>query len=287
MITTNLKGGLGNQMFQYATGRFLAYKNRSELKLFKEPASKLDTYRNYELGKFNIQENFVPNFKKNLPDKIFRRHYPDYHPALLTKASAKLSKGKNVYLNGFFQSEKNFLEIRDVLLKEFTLKEEFKSDSFKKLSEHISSQSNSVSIHIRRGDYVKNSQTNKYHGTCSLSYYEKAIENISEQIENSSPENQQPIFYIFTDDVAWAKENLILSEEHQFISGHGLSFQEEMILMSKCKHNIIANSSFSWWGAWLNQNDDKIVIAPTPWVNKKPNPHPNITPESWTLIPKN
>jgi hypothetical protein len=300
VLTTNLKGGLGNQMFQYATGRYLSIKTGSELFLdthwfSKEKEPNGDIEREFELNHFNIQAKIAiqeevskirnPHGKlseifRKFEKKFLNRHYLDYHPTLLKKYAQKLIAHKNVYLNGFFQSEKNFAEIRDILLREFTLKPEFQSELFKQITREISEQKNSVSIHIRRGDYIKNNNTNKYHGVCSLSYYEKAIELISDEII-------EPKFYIFSDDPEWAKENLKIKQNYEIISGRKLSMQEEMILMSNCKHNIIANSTFSWWGAWLNQNSGKIVIAPTPWVDKQPNPHKNILPETWLQISKN
>jgi hypothetical protein len=293
MIITKLKGGLGNQMFQYATGRFLALQNRTDLALDHkgyEKTKNSDTPREFELDKFNLQykkinsseihkiknpSGQVSRIHRAIKQKIFSIKHLDYSEHFLNQ---KINK--DIYLNGFFQSEKNFLPIRDVLLKEFTLKEEFQSELSKKISGQISAEINSVSIHIRRGDYASDQKTKNYHGTCSLSYYEKAISLIKEKIDN-------PYFYIFSDDVEWVKNNLELDCPHKIISGNNLLIQEELILMSHCKHNIIANSSFSWWGAWLNQNNDKIIIAPTPWVNKKPNPHPNILPESWITLPKN
>jgi len=283
MITIKLKGGLGNQMFQYATGRYLSIENKSDLFLYKDFENNTDTERNYELSEFNVNENLTDKFKSNFINKILRKFYFDYHPNFLNKLGQEISENKNVYLSGFFQSEKNFKSIRDILLKDFTLKEESKSDLFKEKSNQISNHPNSISLHVRRGDYAKNSKTNKYHGVCSPSYYKKAVDFIKEKTADGSR------FYIFSDDINWVNTELLpeLNIDAEIISSKGLSMQEEMILMSKCNHNIIANSSFSWWGAWLNQNNDKIVITPTPWVDKKPNPHPNILPEEWITLPKN
>lgn len=312
MIIINLKGGLGNQMFQYATGRSLVNKNDAELFLDKtglEKTAYSDTPRAYELGNFNIIENFVDENKlkkvkypygtiskgfRFINARILKKNNLDYHPEFLKNLAKKFRAQKNVYLDGFFQSEKNFsdvdLEVRETLLKEFTLKEEEISNTFREMSGRIFIEDNSVSIHIRRGDYVENTDTNKYHGTCSLSYYKEAIKIMKDKVEKIDEEKTLTLpirFYIFSDDIEWVKENLEITDNKQFVSDKKLSYQEELILMSKCKHNIIANSSFSWWGAWLNQNSDKIVIAPTPWVDKKHNPHKNITPESWLCIPKN
>ncbi|NCS98924.1 alpha-1,2-fucosyltransferase [Candidatus Parcubacteria bacterium] len=297
MLTTNLKGGLGNQMFQYATGRYISVKSGVELYLdtnwfFKKDILNSDTKRKFELDKFNIKgqisdpdqarkikypygslSKILSKFEKKFLDK----YYLDYHPQLLKEIQEKLKKdpNTNIYLNGFFQSEKNFAEIRPLLLQEFQLKPEFITQKVKEFEKQIENN-NSVSIHIRRGDYAQNPKTLKIHGLCPISYYRDAIDLIIKTVEN-------PHFFIFTDDVAWAKENLKISDPHTFVSGNDLSGPQELWLMSKCQHNIIANSSFSWWGAWLNQNPTKHVIAPEKWTVKN-NEHPNIIAEGWITL---
>lgn len=218
MIVVKLKGGLGNQMFQYAYGRALALKRGTLLGLDKSfLQSKLwqkivgVTPREYELDKFNIQAELI------------RDKYP---------------------LEGYWQSEKYFKDIRPILLKDFTLRS--KSDNFLKF-EKLVSDNNSVSVHFRRGDYIKRKVTRNYHGVLGFDYYLQAIEIIKQKIKN-------PHFFLFSDDSTIS-------------SFSGLNSAEELILMSLCRHNIIANSSFSWWGAWLNNNPKKIVIAPKKWFN--------------------
>lgn len=120
--------------------------------------------------------------------------------------------------------------------------------------------SNSVSLHIRRGDYVALSKSKKGHALCPISYYKKAIENIAQKIHN-------PRFFIFSDDIQWVKENLAIKYNAEYIDFNRDYPERDIILMKHCKHNIIANSSFSWWGAWLNENPNKIVIAPKRWMN--------------------
>ena len=135
-----------------------------------------------------------------------------------------------------------------------------------------------VSLHIRRGDYVSNPVTNNYHGTCSLAYYKKAVLLLKEKIEN-------PSFFIFSDDLLWARENLDFINDMTFIDlDKSIPDHEEMHLMSQCKHNIIANSSFSWWGAWLNENSDKIVIAPKKWFSDNTINTEDLIPAKWMRI---
>jgi hypothetical protein len=288
MIITKLKGGLGNQMFQYATGRMLSQKTSTALLLdtswFLEPKS--DINRNFDLDKLNItskevayKSKIIESLTRFFNQKILNKHYFDFEPELLKNSEEKIIQNKNVYLDGYFQTEKNFSEIREILLQELSLKEEFKSPEFKELQTEIQNN-NSVGIHIRRGDYIKNPSVTKYHGICSVSYYKTAIETIKSK-------TTAPVLYFFSDDPKWVSENFELNENAKIISDQNLSAPEELFLMSSCKHNIIANSTFSWWAAWLNQNHDKIVISPTPWVEKTPNPHPNIIPETWIKIPKN
>lgn len=297
MIITNIKAGLGNQMFQYATGMFLAEKNNKQLFLDVSGYSDLrvlnsDTPRNFDLKHFNISAQIsskeqgqnskyplglISKIIRGVDKKILKNNYQDFHPDFLKNITNQIQKdpNTNIYLNGFFQSEKNFAEIRPLLLKEFQLKPEFITDKVKEFEKQIENN-NSISIHIRRGDYAQNPTTRAYHGLCPISYYRDAINLITEK-------NTEPHFFIFTDDVEWVKENLKISESHTFISGNDLSGPQELWLMSKCQHNIIANSSFSWWGAWLNQNPKKTVIAPKKWTAKNTE-HPNIIAEGWITL---
>jgi len=292
MLINKLKGGLGNQMFQYATGFALAQKNNTVQKIditTFDNASRdtrikvgLNVFKitspvalSEEIKKVRNQYGPIPKFLSLINQKVFKQYYADFHPEFLNKISEKLNHKKDVYIDGNFQSEKNFTEFAPLICQEFTFKKEFFDDHVKQLAEVIQKE-NSVSIHIRRGDYVYDKKTNKYHGVCLIEYYEKAIKLIKEKISN-------PVFYIFTDDDKWVTENFKIIPYINVSQKH-LKDHEEMFLMSQCQHNIVANSSFSWWGAWLNKNSAKIVIAPRKWVNKKPNPHPNIIPEKWIRI---
>jgi hypothetical protein len=258
MKLIKIKGGLGNQMFQYAYGRTLEISGKKiafDISFFYGNKSPNDTDRIFELNNFNLETNasFLKEKKENFVKKIYQK--------ILNKLGL---------IDQFYQSEKYFKEIDYQIRREFTLK--------KPISDPEIENSNSVSVHVRRGDYVNDSKTNQYHGTCSMEYYKKAIAEIKEKYP-------EVVFYFFSDDIDWVKENFNIDGEKMKIgSNSSLSDCEELILMSKCKHNIIANSSFSWWAAWLNQNPDKIVIAPKKWMNKELGSRPNITPESWIKI---
>ena len=293
MIIVNLKGGLGNQMFQYACAKALSFRqamsgNENELKLDTsefEKTTGTDTPRKYELGAFNIKENIasaeeikklkyplgplskVAGFTKA---KVFRKFHVSFHPSILKK------KG-DVYLDGFFQDERYFKDIEEVIRSEFALKKPFAKQA-KELFEKISRDPYSVSIHVRRGDYVSNKAAREHHGSCDIEYYEDAVIEIAKRMG-------KPSLYIFSDDIDWAKDNMAFSCPVTFVSAKGISNAEEMMLMSACRHNVIANSTFSWWAAWLNRNEDKIIVAPRRWSNKHNNDwYANIVPKNWLKI---
>jgi hypothetical protein len=288
MIIVELIGGLGNQMFQYALGRKLALSNKTtlkfdiqqlgwnrRLKIKKHIAGFLNiemvTPRVYGLGVFDIEENFTNKKeirKLNLslvsePGGAF-----SFYPEILR------AKG-GCYLRGFWQAEEYFKDIREVLQKDFRLKDQFSIDDLDIAKEIKACEA--VSLHIRRGDYVKIDAINKVHGTCSSKYYVKAADYINEKIANAK-------FFIFSDDIEWAKENLNFENPTTFVSNGKLKEYEELILMSFCKHHIIANSSFSWWGAWLNPNQGKIVIAPKKWLSDSSIDTHDLIPENWIRL---
>lgn len=264
MITVRVNGGLGNQMFQYATARALATKYHTDLIL---DINEFDRYelRNFELDKFKIRASIVN--KNYLVKKIFKKLnltklVPNYYLEKSLKYDSELNNcTKNAYLEGYFQNERYFKLIRDELLVDFIIKDSLSSYTHE-LKNLIENSKNSVSLHIRRGDYISNNQTNSTHGTCSLEYYDKAIGYIKNQIGDLK-------IFVFSDDVEWSKENLKYDNIYFVEADKNKIPHEDIYLMSLCNHNIIANSSFSWWGAWLNNNNEKIVIAPKRWFLDK------------------
>jgi hypothetical protein len=288
MIIANLKGGLGNQMFQYALGRTLALKNNDVLKLDTGSLSKAEVlgniYRPFDLEFFAIEKAIAT------PDEIQAVHYPfgvmfkllDILKRKILRQSHVvfepniLDLNGDIYLDGYFQSPRYFESIRETLLKDFTLREPL-SPSGQVLAAQIKSTT-AASLHVRRGDYVANKRVLKENGVCSPAYYYKAVEKITTTVIN-------PTFFVFSDDMSWVKENLQLPKGTVFVSDTSLYAPQELYLMSLCQHNIIANSSFSWWAAWLNQNPDKVVIAPTPWFNTIAYDK-DLIPESWIQLNK-
>lgn len=189
-----------------------------------------------------------------------------------------LNASNNVYLDGFWQSEKYFSDIKGILRQEFTLKFP-PSALFNQISDAIASAC-SVSLHIRRGDMANDPAANRLHGTCSLDYYDRAIQHIAKHIN-------QPHFFIFSDDPMWVKEHLNLSFPSTLVSYQSsLHDYEELHLMSRCHHHITANSSFSWWGAWLNPRPDKIVITPKKWFGDFADDHDtkDLIPDNWLRL---
>lgn len=295
MIIVKLIGGLGNQMFQYAFGRSLALKNNTNLKIdiqdLQNKAKKKDfTLRNFELNVFNVHveiasESEIQNFMKSktmmlkdlltlsLPfkSKNFYLREPHHHYFPLAK-----NVPANTYAYGYFQSEKYFIDIRPTLLKDFTPRLPLSKQS-QEVADRMS-KVNGVSIHVRRGDYVSNLVNLDVHGLCEADYYERALSIITEKVD-------QPKLFVFSDEPNWFKENIKCNFPVEYIEHNiGNASYEDLYLMSLCKHHIIANSSFSWWGAWLNQNPNKIVIAPSKWMNNTPKNTKDVVPDSWIKI---
>ncbi len=264
MIVIKLKGGLGNQMFQYAYGRNLELSGKSvvfDTSFFKKNKNKKDISRDFKLDKFNIQTK--ARFIEFANKEFFLLN-------LINKIRRRLGLGVEEY----FQSEKYFINITETIKKEFVLREKpsLNTQNIFKKTKNV----NSVSLHVRRGDYVTSKIANAYHGVCSMNYYQEAIKIIKNKVSN-------PVFFIFSDDIDWTIENFI-GENFIFVSSKGIEDIEEVMLMSKCKHNIIANSSFSWWGAWLNNNPKKIIIAPKNWFKNKKINQVDIVPKDWIKI---
>ena len=284
MIVVKLIGGLGNQLFQYAAGLQLANNHNVPLKL------DANAFKEYKLRKIDLQnfqldydlatdkeinslknESIWNGLKNRLLPYSYKSHYKE--PYFHFNPSYYLL-GSNVYLQGYFQSEKYFTAIKEQIHSKFKLKDDI-TVHLQSLANELNNK-NSVSIHIRAGDYSLN-KTADYHGILSKEYYTKAIQIIKDKIPNAE-------FYLFSDEIEKAK--MVLTDQPiQIISRDvATNHLEDFYLMSQCKHNIIANSSFSWWATWLNPNPDKIVIAPKKWFNKGPQDTQDLFPSSWIQL---
>lgn len=284
MTTIKVQWWLGNQMFQYAFIKALSLRNKKDFSL---DISEYKTYfRPYELEIFNIEKKYAN--KNELPfyeslnsnnkyiDFIFNKikwvlrslnknHYIEKQLSF----DKKFLDIESWYIEWYFQTEKYFKDFENEIRKDFN----FLIKPSKKNHDTIDiiKKCNSVSLHIRRWDFLKHN----FHNVCSIDYYKKSIELIKSKIDN-------PIFFIFSDDINWAKENLKIPDKNYYIDWNNADTNyEDMRLMILCKHNIIANSSFSWRWAWLNSNNDKIVI--TPKKRSKANNNDRI-PEKWLVL---
>lgn len=293
MIIVKVMGGLGNQMFQYSFGRAVSLTKQVELKLdiswFENLPSK-DTVRVYELDTFNINPIFATANEVNKLEGIcgiLPRRVCNFISKIGISFgnSHFMEKGyrydSNVfqdetYFEGFWQSYRYFDSFKEDIIQELTCKLPLEGKN-KELSAYIQS-CEAVSLHIRRGDYVSNSNASSFHGVSPLDYYYKAIDFISKQVE-------EPSFFIFSDDIAWVKENLTTEYPTTFVDHNSVNQGfEDMRLMSLCKHNIIANSTFSWWGAYLNRYEKKNVIAPKKWFNDPSIDTSDLIPSEWIRL---
>ena len=266
MVTIHLKGGLGNQMFQYAYGRAESLRRESRLVidltdlLFPLHLRKKETLRMYELSYFKIHAEVCKPNKKHTAKQLARKIWE-----VITKKER------------MYQSEAYFKDFEDVIREDLTLTLPLSSPA-SSMHQLITSSSCPVSVHIRRGDYVSDAITSLHHGALDLYYYDSALKEISSRFAEST-------FFVFSDDIEWARKHLsTLPHRFIFVTDNIIPSHEELSLMSACSHHIIANSSFSWWGAWLNDYKDKVVIAPKKWfVNTSINTD-NIIPKDWMRI---
>ena len=285
MIIAKLIGGLGNQMFQYALARRLALLWNCELKL--DPTDLLSTRhstpRPYGLNVFNIQADLagtteIQAVKNNYwLAKLGLAHKPSHiqEQAVGTYDANLIKIPPPLYLDGYWQSAQYFQDIELIIKNDFTLKAEFLPTDSALLA--LIKSTNSVALHIRRGDYVTNPDFAAIYNCCSLDYYRQAVGTIAAQ-------TTAPHFFIFSDDIDWVKHNLQLDYPAEFVSERDYPDYQALILMSLCQHQIIANSSFSWWGAWLNSSANKLVIAPSKWFNSSSLSSQDIIPATWLKI---
>jgi hypothetical protein len=290
MIIVQLKGGFGNQLFQYAAGLSLAIHHKTTLKVdiseLIGPDKLLGTQRYFdlqylkrppeiataeEIHRICHKPFYLQYLQKLLPchqRRIYKEAAFSYDPHFF-------EAGNDIYLKGYRQSEHYFHNIENIIRDSFRIQESLLGQVSSCASEICSV--NSVSIHIRRGDYKK-AEAMKIHGLLGKDYYNAAIERMYSLVND-------PVFYVFSDDAEWVKHNLSFKSDCVFVSGILTKTHfEDFYLMSCCKHNIIANSSFSWWAAWLNDNKEKKVIAPVNWFNQYTAKTEDLIPAGWIRI---
>lgn len=278
MIKIHLMGGLGNQMFQYAAASAVAREKQLVLKpdfrWFQQDFSETSTPRQYELDCFELHEKM-----KNVEPKILERlaflWAGKYVEEDFTYSPTIHQIRDNTSLLGYFQSEKYFKNIRKELIDDFKWVNKPNKKNSQILHKISIDRGRSVSLHVRRGDYVTNKQHNEVHGLVTLDYYKRAIKYMQEKIKS-------PQFYIFSDDPEWCRAHLKMVNSH--VVSHNISGADDLRLMKACDHNIIANSSFSWWGAWLGEQSHKLVVAPKRWFNDANINTKDLLPEQWQKL---
>jgi len=278
MVIVKIYGGLGNQMFQYAAGLVLASRLKTKLYVdaswFNEKQPDNVTPRQYELDIFGINKSNL--MLRKLASITIRKIVTLNEPGFTKYSEEFKAVAGNVKLDGYWQSYKYLEYDKNLVKAAFTFPKnisEQNSDLIKKIE-----TSESVAVHVRRADYVNVKSTSEFHGLATLDYYKEAVAEVTKKIK-------KPRFFVFSDDQEWCKNNLKFGENVTFVDhNHDKQSFEDMRLMSLCKHNIIANSSFSWWGAWLNSNNNKLVYAPKKWFNEASIDTSELTPPDWSRI---
>jgi hypothetical protein len=287
MIIVKITGGLGNQLFQYALARALSLKLECELVLDISFYPQ-QTLRKYELDKFNVKarlatdqevrkagagNHFIARIirKLGLTSVLYPKYIKELESIRYVSRIDECTAG--CYLDGYWQNPDYFEAYKKELWADFVPVESISKPAVVWLDKI--NKTESVSLHVRRGDYVESTHTNSVHGTCSLTYYRKAIEYIHHKVNS-------PTFYIFSDDIQWCKDNFDFIENVYFVD-NTCSAIDDLVLMQNCKANIIANSTFSWWGAWLNLSQN-LQVAPVNWFSDSVRNSQGIYPSLWVVL---
>jgi hypothetical protein len=298
MVIVKLAGGLGNQMFQYTAGINLASHLNCECKFDLDWFKSHDAHNGFELDHvFNLNLSIATLKDKKqtfgiyktlirlIGDRLFSKKLNFLRPNFLitedrfTNILHPKNTPHDLYMVGYWQSEKYFLDVEYKIRELFSFKYPV-NNSTKHWQNSIQECPNSISLHVRRGDYISDHKSAAAMGLCTLAYYKGAIKDIQSKIK-------EPYFFIFSDDLIWAREAFDFLPEACFVDGNkGSDSCLDVYLMSLCSHHILSNSSFSWWGAWLAKRNQQVVIAPNPWFNSSVHGN-NICPIDWTLLDKN
>lgn len=293
MIIVRLSGGLGNQMFQYAFGRATAKRLGAELAFDLSDAT-LQIHSGCELDRaFNLELRTATereiksvlgvlrySFSQRLIKKLglaSRGGLPYVVEPHFSFSSQMRSVPDNRYLSGYWQSEKYFEDAIGYIREDFTFRTS-EADSHRSLvAEICREKETAISLHVRRGDYINNKAIEQVYGKCTQEYYCSAIEYLTGKVSS-------PKLYVFSDDMNWVRQNLKFRLPHKFVEhNRGKSSYQDMHLMSMCGHHILANSSFSWWGAWLNSSPKRIVVAPKNWFVDDRNTA-DLYPAGWVTL---
>lgn len=273
-------------MFQYACGRAVSLASHQSFRLDLSDMKK-DSLRDYVLDQLSI----IAEPLNWLEKRVWSRHrhqplarmlFPSARCAEVKEnglpfASRVLEIRSASYLSGYWQSEKYFSGVNNDVRSDFRLKTGYTPARLETLSK-IKAAENAVSVHVRRGDYVSNSKTNAIHGTCDPEWYAAALSEMASRFKGMQ-------LFVFSDDISWTRENLPCYPLMTFVEPQddGKDVQD-MHLMASCRAHVVANSSFSWWGAWLNPRRDKHVIAPAQWFRSSSHDARDLIPKSWQKL---
>ena len=292
MICVRLEGGLGNQLFQYAAARALALRHRTELLLDTSTLLRYThgvTPRNLELHRFRHagraatarESRLLPWLRRAAAVSHWLSPWRTFVEKGLNFNAAFLTLPDQTYLVGYWQSFRYFEAIAQQLMQEIEPLEPLSPVSAA-VAEQIDS-SMSVALHVRRGDYTSLAAAAALHGVLPVSYYEAALQRVRDRIG-------APRFFVFSDDMDWCRANLPLpAAESTFVSHNiGPDAWQDLVLLSRCRHHVIANSSFSWWGAWLADQRlggaSRCVIAPSRWFSAGAEYLGDRFPTHWTVM---
>ncbi len=291
-VIVRVFGGLGNQMFQYAAGRALSLRLGTALSIdLRSPDSA--AHNGYELSKvFQVK---APKVNDEATRRLLGWRGGQRAQRLLRKLKVHADRyacepqlyaywprfehlASPVYLDGYWQSHLYFAPIEPSLRRDFEFRQPLSGANLS-LAQQIAATEHAASVHVRRGDYLATPKAVAHHGTCSTDYYARAISYLNGKFSGTER------YFVFSDDIDWARQHLPLPQDTVFVNhNRGQDSHFDMQLMARCRHNIIANSSFSWWAAWLNGHADKVVIAPERWV-LAPCDTTTLTPPDWLRLP--
>lgn len=274
-----MTGGLGNQMFIYAF--YLQMRHRfPKVRIDLSDMMHYKAHNGYELHRiFDLPEDefCMSKWLKKVVEFLFFKVILERKQNMETLEAFQCSYfWPLIYFKGFYQSERFFKAIEEEVRQAFRFDLGKANNYSKEMAAQIVKDEHAVSFHVRRGDYMEPKFYKRFGSVCQLSYYQQAAAKILEADPNAH-------FYIFSDDSNWVKEQLQLPSFTLVEGNKGNDSWQDMMLMSLCRHHVIANSTFSWWGAWLDSRPEKIVIAPQRWLGDCDMPY--IIPESWVKIP--
>lgn len=287
MIFVRLVGGLGNQLFQYACARALALRHGVEVVLDTRELARGAAHAVFGLDRFDIsarigeQGELPPARGRMIPYALWRAGL--MRPRFVRERGLGLNPNvlaaaDGCYLHGYFQSEGYFRDQAEVIRDDLRILAAPEGENARWL-ERIGAEPRAVSLHVRRGDYVGSAKGAAVHGTCDAAYYARAVAAIRERAQID------PLLFVFSDDPVWARDNLRPGAEMVVLDHNAASAAvEDLRLMGACRHHIIANSSFSWWGAWRNPSPDKVVVAPARWFADPRMDNPDICPPEWLRV---